>query len=67
VSEKDDFYYLKKLSSAHTFLYDVISQIADEKKGMKDVFENLDSYIQKACSRIVEEKPDMIIHKSTIQ
>jgi hypothetical protein len=71
VSESDEFYYLKKSYSAHSFISDINDQIVNnlinKKKGMKEIFENLNSYIQKAFSRIVEEKPDMIIPKSIIQ
>jgi len=70
VDEKNEYYYLRKLSSAHTLLNDITYQIAhrliDEEKGMKEILENLNTYIQKAFSRIVEEKPDIIIPETTI-
>ncbi|KPV63624.1 MAG: hypothetical protein AOA66_0756 [Candidatus Bathyarchaeota archaeon BA2] len=71
VSEDDKFYYLKKFSSGHILLNDITYQIAyhivDEKRRMKEILENLNSNIQKACSEIVEDTPDMIIPKSFVK
>ena len=71
VSEDEEFYYLKKLSSGHIIInnitYEIAYRIIKEKGGMKGVLENLDSCIQEAYFRMVKEKSDMMIPKSTIR
>jgi len=59
VCKDDDFYYLKELTG-HVLLGDVASYIADEKKGINEIFRNLNSYIQKATTKVVKENRNPI-------